>query len=86
MRQTGEDLVNRGGNIGITHQLNPLDTITITGHQNYYFYEISQDVVETQGEWTFDMSFHRFSASASALHTTMTTGEMIPMKTVMMPA
>jgi len=44
-----EDLVNRGGNIGITHQLNPLDTITITGLQNYYFYEISQDVVETQG-------------------------------------
>ena len=46
---TGEDLVNTGGNIGITHQLNPLDTISLTARRDYYFYEIQQDVIGTQG-------------------------------------
>jgi hypothetical protein len=46
---TEEDSVDTGGNIGITHQLNPLDTISLTARRNYLFYEISQDVVESQG-------------------------------------
>jgi hypothetical protein len=47
---TGEDLVDTSGNLGITHQLNPVDTITITGGRHYYFYKISEDVTETHGE------------------------------------
>ncbi len=46
---TEENLATRGGNLGITYQLNSLDTITITGQQDYHFYEISQDIVETRG-------------------------------------
>jgi hypothetical protein len=46
---TGEDLVNSGGNVGITHQLNPLDTISFTARRDYYRYEISQNVIGTQG-------------------------------------
>jgi hypothetical protein len=45
---TGEDLVNSGGNVGITHQLNPLDTISFTARRDYFFYEIQQDVIGTQ--------------------------------------
>jgi hypothetical protein len=45
---TGEDLVNSGGNVGITHQLNPLDTISFTARRDYYRYEISQNVIGTQ--------------------------------------
>jgi hypothetical protein len=46
---TGEDLVNTGGNVGITHQLSRLDTISLTARREYYSYEISQDVIGTQG-------------------------------------
>ncbi len=46
---TGEDLVNTGGNIGITHRVNPLDTISLTARRDYYFYKIRQDVIGTQG-------------------------------------
>ena len=46
---TEDDLVNVGGNIGITHQLNPLDTISLTARRDYYSYDIQQDVIGTQG-------------------------------------
>ena len=55
---TGEDLVNSGGNVGITHQLNPLDTISFTARRDYYCYEISQNVIGTQS--TLDIR-HVFS-------------------------
>jgi hypothetical protein len=45
----GEDLVNTGGNIGITHQLNPLDTVSLTARRDYYSYEIRQNVIGTHG-------------------------------------
>ncbi len=44
-----QDLLNSGGNVGITHQLNPLDTISFTARRDYYCYEINQDVIETKG-------------------------------------
>jgi hypothetical protein len=44
---TAQDLVYSGGNVGITHQLNPLDTISFKAQRDYYFYEISQDVIGT---------------------------------------
>jgi hypothetical protein len=43
-----QDLVNSGGNVGITHQLNPLDSISFTARRDYYSYEISQNIIETQ--------------------------------------
>ncbi len=46
---TADDLVNSGGNIGITHRLNPLDTISLTARRDYYSYEIQQNVIGTQG-------------------------------------
>jgi len=52
-----EDLVDTGGSISLIHQLNPLNTITITGNRNYHFYEISQDAVETLGELDFSHVF-----------------------------
>jgi len=45
---TAEDLVSSGGNVGVTHQLNPLDTISLTARRDYFSYEISQNVIGTQ--------------------------------------
>jgi hypothetical protein len=66
---TGEDLVNAGGNIGITHQLNPVDTIAITARRDYYFYEISEDVTETHGEMDIRHAFSpAFNLSLNTLY------------------
>ena len=55
-----EDVIFMGGNLGITHQLNPLDTIMLTARQDYYDYKIIQNVVETNGGLRFT---HAFSPS-----------------------
>ena len=44
-----EDETTTGGNVGITHKLNPRDTISLSAQQTYYRYEISQDVTSTNG-------------------------------------
>ena len=43
------ETANGRGLVGITHQLNPGDTISLSAQQTYYRYEISQDVTSTNG-------------------------------------
>jgi len=56
---SGENLVNTGGNFGITHRLNPADAITMTAGRDYHFYEISEDVTETRGGISISHVFSR---------------------------
>jgi hypothetical protein len=52
-----EDLTSMGGNVGITHQLDPQDTISLAAQRSYYNYEISQDATTSNGSFHFRHSF-----------------------------
>jgi hypothetical protein len=53
-----------GGNLGITHHLTTRDTFTLTARQTQYDYEISPDVVETDGALQVS---HAFTPSFSLI-------------------
>jgi hypothetical protein len=54
---TGEDLVDTRGNVGITHQMSQLDTISLSALREYYRYEFSPDVTSTESELSIAHAF-----------------------------
>ncbi len=63
-----EDVDTYGANIGITHQLDPRDSISATVRQTFYRYEVSPDVEGTEGT----LGFTR--AVTSAIDATLSAG------------